>query len=50
MSSSVTKRSTDMGIFGDESVRCVVEGNLIAARFALLAMVAAVRGVWWCAT
>jgi hypothetical protein len=34
---------------GNEDVRAVALGNCIAARVALLCMVAVVRGIFWCA-
>ena len=50
MSSSATKRaSSEYGIMGNEDVRAVALGNCIAARVALLCMVAVVRGIFWCA-
>lgn len=50
MSSSTTKRaSSEHGIMGNEDVRAVALGNCIAARVALLCMVAVVRGIFWCA-
>ena len=33
---------------GDGCVPSVMDGNIIAARVALLAMLAVVRGVYWC--
>lgn len=50
MSSSTTKRtSSEYGIMGDETVNSVAAGNCIAARVALLCMVAVIRGIFWCA-
>ena len=44
MSSSTTKRtSSNHGIMGDEGVESVASGNIIAARVALLCMVAVIR-------
>ena len=49
MASATTKRtSLHFGIMGDESIAAVSSGNTIAARVALLIMVAVVRGVYWC--
>lgn len=49
MASSTTKRtSLSYGIMGDETITAVAQGNMIAARVALLCMVAVVRGVFWC--
>ena len=49
MSSSTTKRtSSEYGIMGDETVNSVAAGNCIAARVALLGMVAVIRGIFWC--
>ncbi|CAL1126026.1 unnamed protein product [Cladocopium goreaui] len=48
ISASTTKRrSREHGIFGDEGLEGVRVANCLAARFALLAMVAIVNGVWW---
>ena len=48
MSSSTTKRtSSAYGIMGDASVGSVACGNIIAARAALLCMVAIIRGIYW---
>ncbi|CAK9052328.1 unnamed protein product [Durusdinium trenchii] len=50
MSSSTTKRtSSNHGIMGDEGVESVASGNIIAARVALLCMVAVIRNCYWCA-
>ncbi|CAL1127789.1 unnamed protein product [Cladocopium goreaui] len=50
MASSTTKRTTvSYGIMGNEAVPSVAAGNCIAARVALLCMVAIVRGIFWCA-
>lgn len=49
MASSTTKRTTvSYGIMGNEAVASVAAGNCIAARVALLCMVAIVRGIFWC--
>ncbi len=49
MASSTTKRtSLSYGIMGDDTIPAVEQGNMIAARVALLCMVAVVRGVFWC--
>lgn len=49
ISSATTKRRSSMGIFGDETVEAVAQGNLVAARFALLALVCTVFNIFWCA-
>ena len=36
------------GVMGDESVPSVAIANCLAARFALIAMVAVIQGLWWC--
>lgn len=36
-----------MGIFGDEEVPAVAQGNLVAARFGLLALVCTDFKVFW---
>lgn len=35
-------------MMGDESVPSVAIANCLAARFALIAMVAVIQGLWWC--
>lgn len=49
ISASTTKRR-ELGVMGDESQFGVQQANCIAARFALLAMLAVVLGVYWSAT
>lgn len=49
ISRSGSKRSTD-NILGDEGREFVALGNLLAARFALLALLALVMGCFWLVT
>ena len=44
-SRGTTKRSA-CNVLGDTSVRCVAEGNCMAARCALLCFLALARGIW----
>lgn len=46
MSSGTTQRH--LGLYGNEDIPAVRTGNICAARFALLAMVCAVLGIFWC--
>ena len=49
ISRSTTKRSSlSFGVMGDEQNPSVLNGNIIAARVALLIMIAIMRGVYWC--
>ncbi|CAL1171061.1 unnamed protein product, partial [Cladocopium goreaui] len=48
ISAHTTKRRSSMGVMGDESVPSVAIANCLAARFALIAMVAVIQGLWWC--
>eukprot|EP00435_Cladocopium_sp_Y103_P011891 s3618_g3.t1 len=43
-----TKRRSSLGVMGDEEVPSVALTNCLAARFALLAMIAVIRGLFWC--
>ena len=47
MNSGTHKRHGSDGYCGDESIPVVALGNCMAARFALLAMTAVVRGLYW---
>ena len=48
ISAHSTKRRSSLGVMGDEEVPSVALANCLAARFALLAMVCVVRGLFWC--
>ena len=48
ISAHSTKRRSSLGVMGDETLSGVQVANMIAARFALLAMVAVIRGCYWC--
>ena len=48
ISMATTKRTMPgHGIMGDPGLECVECANTIAARTALLVMVALIRGIWW---
>ena len=47
ISASTTKRR-EVGVMGDETLDCVKTANCICARFALLALVAVIYGIYWC--
>lgn len=50
ISMATTKRTMPgHGIMGDPGLECVECANTIAARTALLVMVALIRGIWWAA-
>lgn len=48
ISASTTGRRSSMGIFGNENVPSVSIGNLVASRWALLAIVCTIMNVYWC--